>query len=309
MESCADAAPDTAMTGPTLAGRAAVVTGSSRGIGRGVALALAAEGAAVVANGREADAVDAVVAEIAGRGARAVGCAGSVADFAVAGRLVECCLDHFGRVDALVNCAGVAEPDGASILDLSPEAWRETIDAHLTATFNTCRQAAPVMVARRSGAIVNTSSHAYLGLYGGSAYPAAKGGVNALTAAIAAELREHGVRANAVCPGARTRLNSGPAYEARIRDLHARGILDDAQRDASLRPGPPELVAPLYAFLASELARGVTGRLFTAAGGYVGLHARPGRETPIALRGAADGPWPVAALAEAVRGALEGEGT
>jgi NAD(P)-dependent dehydrogenase (short-subunit alcohol dehydrogenase family) len=287
-----------------LEGKAAVVTGSSRGIGRCVALALAAEGASVLVNGRSADAVDAVVAEIRAAGAEAAGHVGSVADFAEAGRLVEGCRDRFGRIDVLVNCAGIAEPEGSSILDLGPEAWRELIDTHLTATFNTCRHAAPHMVRQRGGAIVNTSSHAYLGHYGGTGYPAGKGGVNSLSFAIAAELREHGVRVNAVCPGARTRLSTGPAYEAKIRELHARGIISDLQRDASLHPGEPEFVAPLYAVLASDLARDVTGRLFTAAGGYVGLHTGAGREELLAFRDTADGPWPVGELAREIRAEL-----
>ncbi len=289
-----------------LEGKAAVVTGSSRGIGRCVALALAAEGASVVVNGRTPEAVEAVVSELTSTGAGATGHVGSVADFAEAGRLIACCRERFGGIDVLVNCAGIAEPEGSSILDLHPAAWDELVGTHLTASFNTCRHAAPSMVEQRSGAIVNTSSHAYLGHYGGTGYPAGKGGVNSLTYAIAAELREHGVRANAVCPGARTRLSTGPAYEAKIRDLHARGIMSELQRDASLHPSEPEFVGPLYAFLASDLARRVTGRLFTAAGGYVGLHEIGRRETLLAFREPAEGPWPVAALAREIDDKLDG---
>ncbi len=288
------------MQSGTLAGKAAVVAGSSRGIGRAVALALAAEGAAVVVNGRSADAVQAVVSEIRAGGGRAAAHVGSVAEFDGAGELVARCRERFGSLDVLVNCAGIAEPEGSSILDIPPQAWRELIDSHLTGTFHTCRHAAPVLVAQGGGAIVNTSSHAYLGSYGGTGYAAGKGGVNSLTLALAAELREHGVRVNAVLPGARTRLNSGPGYEAKIHDLHARGILSDLQRDASLAPEPPELVAPCYAFLAGPLAEGITGRLFTAAGGYVGAHESGGRETLLAFRAAGDGPWPLRDLADAL---------
>jgi len=244
-----------------LAGKAAAITGSSRGIGRAVARTLAAEGAAVVVNGRDAGAVEEVVSELRAQGARAVACAGSVADDAVACRLIECCCDSFGAVDVLINCAGIAEPEGSSILTITPEAWQEQIGSHLTSTFNTCRHAARRMVERRSGAIVNTSSSAWLGIYGGTGYPAGKGGVNSLTCAIAAELGDRGVRANAVCPGARTRLSTGPAYEAKIHDLHARGILSDALRDASLAVSGPEHVGPVYAFLASELSHALTRRI------------------------------------------------
>lgn len=293
---------------PTLEGRAAAIAGSSRGIGRSVARALAAEGAAVVVNGRDAGAVEEAAAELEGEGARVARCVGSVADDATAGRLVECCRDHFGAIDVLINCAGIAEPEGSSILDVTPEAWREQIDSHLTATFNTCRHATPHMVEQRAGAIVNTSSHAWQGLYGGTGYPAGKGGVNSLTFAVASELRDRGVRVNAVCPGARTRLSTGPAYEAKIRDLHARGILSDALRDASLHPSGPEHVGPLYAFLASGRARAVTGRLFTAAGGYVGLQTGLGREILLAWRDEALGPWPVEELARRIEEKLAAPG-
>ncbi|MDJ0849673.1 MAG: SDR family NAD(P)-dependent oxidoreductase [Myxococcota bacterium] len=294
--------------GRLLEGRSAVVAGGSRGIGRAVALALAAQGAAVVVNGRSPGPAQEVADAITAAGGRALARPGSVADFAFARELVDSCVEAFGAIDVLVNCAGVAEPEGTSILDLSAEAWREVVDAHLTGTFNTCRHAAPHMVARGRGAIVNTSSHSYLGHYGGTAYPAGKGGTNSLTFALAAELCEHRVRANAVCPGARTRLSTGPAYEARIRDLHARGILGDDVRDASLAPPDAQHVGPLYVFLASDLAKDVTGRLFSASGGYVGLHARAG-ESLLAFRDVEkQGAWPLEELAEQILPSLEGTG-
>jgi NAD(P)-dependent dehydrogenase (short-subunit alcohol dehydrogenase family) len=132
------------------------------------------------------------------------------------------------------------------------------------------------------------------------AYPAAKGAVNSLTFAIAADLGEHGVRANAVCPGARTRLSTGRAYERRIRDLHARGMLSEAVRDASLDPPDARFVAPLYAFLASDRARGVSGRLFSVSGGYLGVFGKS-TEEPLAYRDHhTEEPWGQAEIAEAV---------
>jgi len=287
-----------------LAGLAALVTGSSHGIGREVALALAAAGARVVVNGTpggegRSPAAEAVADEIAARGGTAVACAASVADFAAAGALVERCAAEFGSIDVLVNCAGVPEPDGASILDLSERDFRAVLDVHLGGTFYCCRHAAPRMVAQRAGAIINTSSHSFLGSYAGVAYPAAKGAVNSLTFALATELREHGVRVNAVCPGAKTRLSTGAAYERRIRDLHARGILSDAVRDISLEPPEPRFAAPIYAFLASGRARGITGRVFTATGGYVGVFAQ-GSEKMLAYRDRGAAPWGVDEIAAAV---------
>lgn len=292
------------MSEPLLAGKAAVVTGSSRGIGRSVVRALAAHGAAVVVNGRDNAVARATASEINAEGGHAIACPGDASDFASAGELIEACRDTFGSLDILINCAGIAEPEGSSILDIEPDAWQSLIDSHLTATFNTCRHAAPLLVERGAGAIINTSSHAYLGHYGGTGYAAGKGGVNSLTFAMASELREHGVRVNAVCPGARTRLSTGTAYEGKIHELHARGILSDLQRDTSLAPGDPDLVSPLYVLLASELAAGIHGKLFTASQGYVGLHADAGRETLLAFRGP-EAPWPIADLARELRDKLD----
>jgi len=289
-----------------LRGRAAVVTGSSRGIGRAVAWALAAAGARVVVNGRDEASVRGATEELRAAGHEAAGFVGDASGFDAAGELVASCVREHGGIDVLVNCAGVAEPPGSSILDLDPGDWQRLIAVHLTSVFNTCRHAAPLMKARGGGAIVNTSSHAALGHYGGTGYPAGKGGVNSLGFALAAELREHGVRVNTVCPGARTRLSSGPEYERHIEQLHARGLVSDGVRAASLSAPGPEHVAPLYAFLASDAAAGITGRLFSASGGYVGVFA-PARESLLAYRDAASqGPWPVDALAAELCSKLEG---
>ena len=163
------------MSDRPLDGFGIVVAGGSRGIGAAVCTKLAQCGAGVVVNGRDADAVDATVDAITGAGGRAVPHAGSAADEAVADQLIALCESHFGAIDALVNCAGTAEPPGSSILTVSAEQFRDLIDVHLGTVFATCRAAAPKMVARGRGAIVNTSSFAFLGDYGGTGYPAGKG--------------------------------------------------------------------------------------------------------------------------------------
>ena len=296
-----------ALTAPpsgALAGEVAVVVGGSRGIGRAVALALAAEGASVVVNGRASDAVQDTCAAIEASGGRAAAAVGNAARAEDAARAIACAQGTFGRLDALVHCAGIAEPPGSSILEITSEAWHELLDAHLTSAFESCRAAAPHLVAGGGGRIVLSSSHAYQGRYGGTGYPAGKGGVNSLMYALAAELAEHRVRVNAVCPGARTRISSGPDYEAQIRSLNARGLLPDALLEVSLGPPPAEHAAPLYVFLASARSESVTGRIFSAAGGYIGLHAAPG-ERLVAFRDAAkQGPWPQGELAERVHAAL-----
>jgi NAD(P)-dependent dehydrogenase (short-subunit alcohol dehydrogenase family) len=280
-----------------LDGRGAVVVGGSHGIGRAVAQLLAAHGAGVLINGRDADATQRVAAEMG-----AVAYPGSAADEATAEGLVAACVREYGRIDILVNCAGVAEPPGSSILDVSTGEFRDLLDAHLGTVFSTCRAAAPKMVAQGGGAIVNTGSFAFLGDYGGTGYPAGKGAVNSLTLAIAAELREHAVRANVVCPGAKTRLSTGPAYEQQIADLRRRGLLDQATAQASLDPAPAEYVAGTYAYLVSDLAKDVTGQIFVAAGGFVGRFERP-TPTVLGYRDHRDSPpWTVAELHRMVTG-------
>lgn len=236
---------------------------------------LARLGAGVVVNGRDDDAVTAMVDTITGAGGTAVGLSGSAAEDSVAEALMSLCEGEFGAVDVLINCAGTAEPPGSSILTVSREEFDGLIDAHLGSVFATCRAAARRMVAAGRGSIVNTSSFAFLGDYGGTGYPAGKGAVNGLTLAIAAELAEHGVRANVVCPGARTRLSTGADYEAHIGELRRRGLLDDVSATGALDPAPPEYAAAFYAYLASDLSKHVSGQIFIAAGGFLGRFDRP----------------------------------
>lgn len=236
---------------------------------------LAELGAGVVINGRDGDAVDATVDAITASGGSAAGLSGSASDESLADALMSLCENEFGAINALVNCAGTAEPPGSSILTLSRREFDALLDVHLGTVFATCRAAAPHMVAAGGGSIVNTGSFAFLGDYGGTGYPAGKAAVNGLTMALAAELAEHGVRANVVCPGAKTRLSSGPHYEQHIDSLRRRGLLDEASAAASLDAAPAEYAAPLYAYLASPLSESVTGQIFVAAGGFVGRFSRP----------------------------------
>src|SRR5699024_10434612 len=131
--------------------------------------------------------------------------------------------------------------------------------------------AAPIMAKQKHGAIINTSSHAFLGMYGGTGYAAGKGATNSLTWAMAMDLKEHGVRVNAICPGAKTRLSTGDDYEELIKNLNQRGLLNDSLMDQSLNPPDPSYVAALYAYLVSDAAQDISGRLFWAAGGYLGM--------------------------------------
>jgi NAD(P)-dependent dehydrogenase (short-subunit alcohol dehydrogenase family) len=159
------------------------------------------------------------------------------------------------------------------------------------------------MVEQGGGSIVNTSSFAFLGDYGGTGYPAGKGAVNSLTLAIAAELKEHGVRANVVCPGARTRLSTGPDYEAHITELNRRGMLDEVSMQGSLDVAPPDYVAPTYVYLASDLAEQQTGEIFVTSGGFIGRYPRTA-PVLIGYRDHHDSPpWSVAELSALIGGA------
>ena len=267
-------------SGRALAGKRIVVSGSSQGIGRAVALRLGQEGARVVVNGsglgpggREASerTLEALAGEIESLAGEAAFFVGSVADEEQAAGLIETAVSRFGGLDGLVNCAGIPEPQGASILEISPADWRAVVAVHLDGTLHCCRYAAPHLVAAGGGAIVNTSSHAHLGVYGGTAYAAAKGAINSLTWAIAADLRERGVRCNAICPGAKTRLSTGAEHEARIAGLEARGLLSPLLAQNSLNAPPPAGCASLYATLLSDAARKISGQIFSASGPYVGV--------------------------------------
>ena len=264
------------MTGPNrLEGRGVVVSGGSRGIGRAVTELLCDLGAGVVVNGRDGDAVEETVAAITDSGGRVTSVVGAADEERIAGTLIHVAGFNTGSNPIAVNCAGIAEPPGSSILTISPDEFDRLISGHLGTVFHTCRVAAPVLAEQGHGAIINTSSVAFLGDYGGTGYPAGKGAVNGLTMAIAAELKPHGVRANVVCPGAKTRISTGVEYEQHIADLHRRGLLDDMTMRVSLDAPPAAFVAPLYAYLASDLSRDVTGQIFVAAGGFVGSFERP----------------------------------
>ena len=283
------------MTDPLpLDGVNVVVTGSGRGIGAAAVERMAAEGANVIVNGTGAnrsETVDAVVERInAGTGGRAIACCGDVADDAFAAELIATCIDGFGSIDALVNIAGMGAGPGQTFIDEpSPDRWRRLLDVHLTGTFNCCRHAVPHL-RERGGSIVNTTSHAFLGIYSGTGYAAAKGGVVSLTWGMAADLRATGVRVNAIAPGARTDMSTGDQYETQIWALYERGALTEAMREASLRVAGPEFVAPMYAWLVGPGSVGITGRVFSVTGNSVGLFPKP-RETTLAERPNADGPW------------------
>ncbi|MFW0788825.1 SDR family NAD(P)-dependent oxidoreductase [Gordonia sp. CPCC 205333] len=273
----------------SLAGKVAIVAGASRGIGLAVAHALAGRGVSVVVNGRDEDAVSHTVAEITGGGGFAAGVVGSVADDGVADELVAVAMTRFGALDIAINCAGIAEPVSSTVLTITPPQFREQLDAHLVSSYQLLHSAGKHFAEQRSGAVVLTGSAASTGVFGGSGYPAGKGGVNALALAAGADLREFGVRVNVVMPGARSRLSSGDDYISHIEELHRRGLLDTTVRDAALDPAPAEYVAALYVYLASDRAAAITEQIFTASGGFIGRYEQSA-PTLVAYRDHRDAP-------------------
>lgn len=287
-----------------LEGKSAIITGASLGIGRAIALEFASQGASLVVNSRGKDggkALGALVDEIDAAGGKVIASAGSVADFQYTADLIATCIKNFGSVDILANIAGIEEGNKSSITEMDPQIWQRVIDVHLGGTFNTCRHATPHMVAQGGGLIINTGSHAFLGSYGGTAYAAAKGGINSLTAAIAMDLAEANVRCNVVNPGAKTRLSTGDDFEAGIRDLNRRGLLDDARMASALNAQPPDIIAPFYSWLASELAAHYTACLFSTSGMHCGQFSWPTEEIKAVKVPGSNIPWSIEEISSAFR--------
>jgi len=280
----------------SLDGRVGIVTGAGRGIGRSVALMLASEGMSVVVNdlggaldgsGSDFGPAREVAEEIAGGGGRAVANGADVADHAAAEDLIKTALSEFGRLDVLVNAAGILRD--RMIFNMSEHEWDDVIRVHLKGTFNTTRFAAAHWRALRDGSAQNriinfTSVSGLHGAPGQPNYAAAKMGIVGLTYSAANSLARYGVTVNAVSPGAATRMTDS--------------VPDDRRR---ARPGTadersPDNVAPLVAYLAGERSGWINGRIVHAAGYEVALYDNP---QPV-IRLIGTGPWSLDALAEQV---------
>src|SRR5215213_10662613 len=196
-----------------LDGKAALVTGAGRGIGRGIAIALAGEGARVVVNdlgvsltgeGEERSPAQQVVDEIEVAGGQAVANYDSVADFDAATAMVQQVVDTFGRIDILVNVAGILRD--RMIFNMTDDEWNAVIAVHLNGTFNTTRAASIKMREQRGGRIISMSSSSSLGAAGQPNYAAAKAGITGLTWSCANGLGRYGITANAIMPSGATRM-------------------------------------------------------------------------------------------------------
>jgi NAD(P)-dependent dehydrogenase (short-subunit alcohol dehydrogenase family) len=243
-----------------LSGRAALVTGAARGLGRAAALRMLDGGAAVAWNVRREAQAAALREELSPFSGRAMVVLGDVADSAAVAAMVEEVVARFGRLDILVNNAAAAY--STRFEQISEEEWRRAVDVNLTAAFLLIRAALPAMKANGYGRVVNLSSTAgkSVSTLGGAHYTASKAGLLGLTRAAAKELGPFGITVNAVCPGLidteLTREHATP--EALAAHAHSFPIQ---------RLGTPEEVADLIAFLASDAAGYITGASIDINGG------------------------------------------
>ena len=278
-----------------LDGRVAVVTGAGRGIGRSVARLLASEGASVVVNdlgaavdgsGHDSGPAHDVVAEIAEAGGKAVANGADISVFAAAESLVQTAIEEFGRLDILVNVAGILRD--RMVFNMTEQEWDDVIRVHLKGTFNTTRFASAHWRSLRDetaqNRIINFTSVSGLhGAPGQPNYAAAKMGIVGLTWSSARALGKYGVTVNAISPGAATRMTDSVPTDRR----RTRPEVDEWS---------PDNVAPIVAYLASERSGWITGRIIHSSGYEVSLYSNP---EPV-VRIVGTGPWQPDALAEQV---------
>jgi NAD(P)-dependent dehydrogenase (short-subunit alcohol dehydrogenase family) len=275
-----------------------LVTGAGGGIGRELALALAAEGARVLVNdlgssvageGQDRSRAQAVVDEIRAAGGEASANGDSVADWAAAHRMVEQALDTFGRIDAVINNAGILRD--RFFHNMSADEWRTVIDVHLNGTFYVSRAAAPHFKAQQSGAYIHmTSTSGLIGNLGQANYSAAKLGIVALSKSIALDMAKFGVRSNCISPFAYSRMigsipTDTPEQQARVERL---------QRMQTHQ------IAPLAVYLASEAAREVSGQIFAVRANEIFLISQ---NRPIRSLHSGEG-WTAQSIAERAMPAL-----
>jgi len=282
-----------------LKGKVAVVTGAARGVGREVAQLMARQGARVVVNdyggsevgtGADRKPADEVVDEIRRAGGEAVANYDSVATMGGGQAIVKAAVDAFGRVDIIVNNAGILRD--RMIFNMTEEEWDAVIDTHLKGTFAVTRAAAPLMREQKWGRFINmTSTSGLIGNVGQANYAAAKLGIFGLTKAVALDMARYNVTANCISPFAWTRMIGTIPTET------------DAQkaRVEKIKKLSPAHIAPVAAFLASDAAKDITGQVFGVRGKEIMLFSH---ERPIMRVHHGDG-WTVERLTEMFPGTLQ----
>ena len=266
--------------GDRLKDKIAVVTGAGRNIGRGVAIALAEQGAKVVVNdlggavdgsGAATSPADEVVAEIKSKGGEAVANYDSVATVEGGNNIIKTAIDNFGRIDILVNNAGILRD--RMVFNMAPEEWDSVMKVHLYGVFNCTKPAAILMRQQRSGRIISMSSTSGLiGNSGQANYGAAKAGIAGFTRVVSRDLGKYGITVNCIAPGAGTRMTLSEEVLAARQIRLERGVASaGGEREM---PGPDD-VAPIVVFLCTDAADNINGCTFGAAGGRISLHTDP----------------------------------
>jgi len=244
-----------------LEGKAAVVTGGGRGIGRAICLAFAKEGADVIVNYASKDqAAQEVVRMIQDMGRKAIAVKGNVAIRADVEKIILAAVENFGKIDILVNNAGVSKPN--MLYKMTEEQWDEVIDIQLKGPFLCTQVASKYMMEKKYGKIINVTSSAGLwGTKGQINYSSAKGGIVALTKSAARELAGYGITVNVVQPGyVSTEMTEKIRTDPKLKEIYAGRILLG-------RFAEPEEVAHTFVFLASDEANYITGQLLCVDGG------------------------------------------
>ncbi len=288
-----------------LEGKSAVVTGAGRGIGRAVSLELAKQGAKVVVcdlggskSGEGADAGPAqqVVAEIKKAGGTAIANGENVTDFAAAERIIKTCVDSFGKIDILVNCAGILRD--RMTFNMTEQEWDAVIAVHLKGMFNMCRHASKLMREQKWGRIVSTTSDAWRGAPGQGNYSAAKGGIVSLTYTLAGELGKYNCTVNAIAPIAATRLTMDDEVKARFTRAYESGMMNKEQYDEVMNMPGPEYVSPVVAYLCSEEGKIFNGKVIGVQGGRVAVYSKPYEIAGLYRDARKEGPWTVDEIAK-----------
>jgi NAD(P)-dependent dehydrogenase (short-subunit alcohol dehydrogenase family) len=281
-----------------LEGKVAIVTGAGQGVGRAIAEGLAKAGASVVINDvgvtltgetENASAAEEAAAAIREAGGKAAANRESVADWASAQRIVQTALDSFGRIDIVVNNAGILRD--AIFHRMQPDEWRAVIDVHLHGSFNISRAAATHFRQQQSGSYIHmTSTAGLIGNFGQANYMAAKLGIVGLSRAIAMDMQRFSIRSNCIAPFAWSRMVSSIPTETEA----------DKVRVAKLKQMTPEKIAPMVAFLGSDAAKNFSGQIFAVRNNEIFLMSQP---RPVRSLHRGEG-WTPEALAEQLPGAF-----